>query len=337
VRAPKSDSQVVKYKKMKLIPIKLLKDESIKNTLLNLTFENSEIDKDDYIESRILTDLRSRQLMAIEDASEMAKLYLHRPGIFEKIVQDIRHESGEDFEFQCSGVDEMKLNPKHPYEYIMMEVSYDENSGHYGMACIDHKEHTAKLYDSMVKAESDFKAPLKNLLTDRYILFVSKNHPQPTGGFVAKTYEEFKDPNYSSGIPKNLLKRAFELSQYDELSQHHFCYVESLLAMMNDMGLCHPGPGDPRDRLIFIKRVVWGLIHKYIPKRDTVQWNYFETNFRYIVETRSQLGKRLKMVRGYIQVPSNGVNITLKTLYFRDDIDESWTVKQIVDWAAQII
>jgi superfamily I DNA and/or RNA helicase len=104
---------------------------------------------------------------------------------------------------------------------------------------------------------------------------------------------------------------------------------------MNDLGLCHPGPGDPRDRLIFIKRVVWGLIHKYIPKRETVQWKYFETNFRYIVETRSQLGKRLKMVRGYIQVPGNGDNITLKTLYFRDDIDASWTVKKIVDWAAK--
>jgi hypothetical protein len=322
---------------MKLIPIKLLKDENIKNTLLNLTQDNSEIDKDDYVESKMLTDLRSRQLMAIEDASEMAKLYLHAPGIFEKIARDIRYESGEDFGFQCSRTDEMELNPEYPFEYIMMEVSYDENSGHYGMSRIDHNERTAKFYDSMTKVESDFKAPLENLLTDQYTLTMSKNHPQPTGGFVSKTFEDFKDPKYSGGVPKALLKRAFELSQYDELSQHHFCYVESLLAMMNDLGLSNPGPGDPRDRLIFIKRVVWGLIHKYIPKRDTVQWKYFETNFRYIVETRSQLGKRLKMVRGYIQVPGNGDNITLKTLYFRDDIDKSWTLKKIVDWAAQIM
>ena len=322
---------------MKLIPIKLLKDENIKNTLLNLTQDNSEIDKDDYVESKMLTDLRSRQLMAIEDASEMAKLYLHRPGIFEKIARDIRYESGKDFGFQCSRTDEMELNTEYPFEYIMMEVSYDENTGHYGMARVDHKEKTAKFYDSMTKAESDFKAPLEKLLTDQYTLIMSKNHPQPTGGFVSRTFEDFKDPKYSGGVPKALLKRAFELSQYDELSQHHFCYVESLLAMMNDLGLCNPGPGDPRDRLTFIKRVVWGLIHKYNPKRDTVQWKYFETNFRYIVETRSKLGKRLKMVRGYIQVPGNGDNITLKTLYFRDDIDKSWTLKEIVNWAAQIM
>src|SRR6056300_447706 len=320
--------------KMKLIPIKLLKDENTKNTLLNLTQDNSEIDKDDYVESKMLTDLRSRQLMAIEDASEMAKLYLHRPGIFEKIAQDIRYESGEDFGFQCSRTDEMELNLEHPFEYIMMEVSYDENSGHYGMARIDHKDKTAKFYDSMTKAESDFKVPLENLLTDQYTLTMSKNHPQPTGGFVSKTFEDFKDPNYSSGIPKSLLKRAFEVSQYDELSQHHFCYVESLLAMMNDLGLCNPGPGDPRDRLIFIKRVVWGLIHKYIPKekRKSAQWKYFVKNFPYIMETRSPTGNRLRMVRGYIQVPP-GV-ITLKKLNLRDDIDETWSLKRIVDWSA---
>ena len=320
---------------MKLIPIKLLKNETDKNTLLNLISENCEIDKDDYIESRMLSDLRSRQLMAIEDASDMARLYLHRDGIFEKIVQDIQHETGENFEFQCSLIDEMELNPDCPLEYIMVGVSYDEDSGHYGMARIDHKERTAKLHDSMVKIESDFKAPLEDLLTDKYTLTVSKNHLQPTGGFTCDSFEEFKDPDYSSGVPKRQLKKAYEVSQYDELSQHHFCYVESLLAIMNDLGLCHPGPGDPRDRLIFIKRVVWGLIHKYIPKRNTVQWKYFETNFRYIVETRTPMGKRLKMVRGYIQVPGKEVNITLKTLYFRDDIDESWTLKQIVDWAAK--
>ena len=87
----------------------MLKNETDKNTLLNLISENCEIDKDDYIESRMLSDLRSRQLMAIEDASDMARLYLHRDGIFEKIVQDIQHETGENFEFQCSLIHAMEL------------------------------------------------------------------------------------------------------------------------------------------------------------------------------------------------------------------------------------
>ena len=51
---------------MKLIPIKLLKNETDKNTLLNLISENCEIDKDDYIESRMLSDLRSRQLIILK-------------------------------------------------------------------------------------------------------------------------------------------------------------------------------------------------------------------------------------------------------------------------------
>jgi len=319
---------------MNLIPIKLLTDESVKNTLLNLKKENSEIDKDDYIESKILTDLKPRQLLAIEDASEMAKRYLHKPGIFEKIAEDIKLETQVDFEFQCSDVSTMKFKKRRGLEYILMEVSYDDNTGHYGVAKVNHYDKAVRLYDSMLKVESDFKTPLENLLTQRYTLTISKSHLQPTGGFVAESFEKFKDPDYSGGVPKKMLEKAFELSQYDELSQHHFCYVESLLAIMNDLGLGNPGPGDPRDRLVFIKRVIWGLIHKYIPVRNTSQWNYFETNFRYIFETKNSCGKRFKMIHGYIQIPTDEVNIRLKTLHLRDDIDEKWTLKEIVDWAA---
>ena len=68
---------------MSLVPIKLLKNGVSKNTLLNLKNESAEIDTDDYIESRIETNPRARKLLAIEDASEMAKLYLHKSGLFE--------------------------------------------------------------------------------------------------------------------------------------------------------------------------------------------------------------------------------------------------------------
>jgi hypothetical protein len=228
----------------------------------------------------------------------------------------------------------MKVKKKSDIEYVMMEIEYNDSAGHYGLAKVNHKNKTARLYDSMVKAESDFKAPLEKVLTKRYNVTESKNKLQPTGGFVAGSFEEFKEPNYSGGVPKKLLDDAYELSQYDELSQHHFCYVESLLAMMNDMGHGNPGPGDPRDRLTFVKRVIWGLLHKYVPKekRKSAQWKYFVKNFPYIMETRSPTGNRLRMVRGYIQVPP-GV-ITLKKLNLRDDIDETWSLKRIVDWSA---
>ena len=312
----------------------MLKNGVTKNTLLNLKKESYEIDTTDYIESRILTDSRAKKLLAIEDASEMAKKYLHKGGIFEKIMWDIKNETGKNFTFRCVKTNAMKVKKRGSLEYILMEKSYDNGAGHYGMARVNHMERSGRFFDSMMKSESDFKNPLEKALTKRYTLTESKNKLQPTGGFVAGSLEEFKEPNYSGGVPKKVLDEAYELSQYDELSQHHFCYVESLLAMMNDLGHGDPGPGDPRDRLTFVKRVVWGLIHKYVPKtnRRSAQWRYFVANFPYILETRSPNGKRLRMVRGYVQVPP--YTVTLKKLNLRGDIDDSWSLKRIVDWSA---
>ena len=107
--------------------------------------------------------------------------------------------------------------------------------------------------------------------------------------------------------------------------------------MMADLGLAHPGPQDPRERLEYIKRFIWGVIHKYVPKanRKTAQWKYFEMYFPYILETSAPGGKRLAIRRGYIQVPPTRgkVQYKLKKMRLNDKIDNSWSLKKIAKWS----
>ena len=65
---------------MSLVPIKLLKNKVNRDKLLKLKGENAEIDKEDYIESRINTNKRAKNLLAIEDASEIASFTFTKRG-----------------------------------------------------------------------------------------------------------------------------------------------------------------------------------------------------------------------------------------------------------------
>lgn len=345
---------------MSLTPIKLLKNKPIRDRLLRLKGETAEIDKDDFIESRINTNTRAKNLLAIEDASEMAKKYLHKKGVFEQIAKDIQVESKKKFKFYLRKTSAMTKKPlaiknRVGPAYMLMEHSYEDGSGHYGMAKINHNVKVAKIYDSMTNNKSDFEDPLKATLGKGYSVELGtiygclpriKNAtsiqlmPQPTGGFVTNSFTAFKNKNFAGGrggVPKKLMENAFVLSQFDELSQHHFCYVESFMAMMTDLGIISAGPQDPRERLEYIKKFIWGIIHKYTPKqsRTTAQWVYFKKYFPYILETMGPDGKRLKMIFGYVQVPptKGQVKYRLKKMRLRDDIDSTWSLKKIATWA----
>lgn len=309
---------------MSLTPIKLIKNVRVRNKLLKIKEETSEIDEEDYIESKIKTSERARDLLAIEDASEIAKYYLHKKGFFEKFGEDIKKESGKDFEFSYRKTSSMERNRMvsnelRGLEYILMEHSYSDGTGHYGMARIDHDNKVAVIFDSMTYTDSDFKEPLRFFLGRRYKLSMWEHCPQPTGGFVSQSFDEFKN-KHSMDLNHNELEDAFVISQHDELSQHHFCYMESFIAMMSDLGMIRPGPDDPRERLQYIKKFIWEVIHEYIPKsrRKTVQWGYFEKYFPYIMETTDTWGKRLPMGNGMIQLPpyDGGVRFMLKKIQF---------------------
>jgi hypothetical protein len=75
---------------MDLAPIKLIKNQDVRNRLLKVKRETSEIDTTDYIERRMNTNVAAKYLMAIEDASEVAKQFLQERGIFEEIGRDIK-------------------------------------------------------------------------------------------------------------------------------------------------------------------------------------------------------------------------------------------------------
>lgn len=328
---------------MELVPIKLLKNGVIKRRLLSLKGENPNIDTNDFLEGRINVNTHAKHLLAIEDASEMAKQYLQREGLFEKIAADIKAETGKDFTFKCRKT----LSPnKNGREFVLLEHTFEDGAGHYGMVAVNHLNKTLKLYDSMGETQKTFHNAVKAIGYERQNKSVLGPRsarpkdstrvpydPQPTGGFVAASHRDRIFKRFKG----DMKRRAWELSQYDEMSQHHFCYVESFIAMMKELGLTDGGPADPRIRLNFIKRVVWGLIHKYIPKseRNTIQWRYFETNFKYVLTTRTQDGRLLPMVDGVVQKPPQygQVKKEIKKLRLRGDIDRTWSITKIVNWA----
>ena len=291
------------------------------------------------------TNSRARNLMAIEDASELAKKYLHEGGVFERIIKDIKKDTGKNFSFRCLKTRSMKILPvRKGVEYMMTEWTPNNGTdfGHYAMTRVNHDSRKVYIYDSMTNRGSAFEEYFKRAYGDRYeVITLNKiGKPQPTGGDVTNSIVTFKK-KYKNELKKykpSTIKKMFEISQYDELSQHHFCYIESFLSLMVDLGIAKPGHKDPRERIKYIKCVVWGLIHKYVPKtrRMSSQWKYFTNYFPYIMTTRTSRGELLKMRDGEIQVPPMGdVKYIVTKLNLRVDIDSTWSLKRIIEWAYQ--
>ena len=101
------------------------------------------------------------------------------------------------------------------------------------------------------------------------------------------------------------------------------------------------GPKDPRVRLQFVKKVVWALVHKYTPpsNRTSLKWKYFEKNFLYFIKIMDANGQRFRL-NHIAQVPKlvNGTNVetvkkSLMKIKVRSDINSSWSLTQIMNWA----
>src|SRR6056300_1711060 len=136
---------------MDLVPIKLIKNRDVRDRLLRVKGETAEIDKNDYIESRMNTSLAARHLMAIEDAAEIAKQLLQSRGIFEQIGKDIKKETNYDFKFQCRKTSHMNKPTKNRegVQYLHIAHTYSSGDGHYALAKINHDDKSIRLFNSM--------------------------------------------------------------------------------------------------------------------------------------------------------------------------------------------
>ena len=377
------------------VPVKLLPVGSNRNQLLKDIGERSvNFHQNDYIEK--IAGQKAKEgkmshaavkLLAIENASEIAKGYLHAKGMFEQIMKDIIGTRGYiSYQIKTTknnlNIQRKQYPQNHHENFILIDQTFRNGSGHYGLIHLQHQNGKVRIYDSMygaggsafekvaqkwtktngnilppmttktwqqpsVRSIFGCKAKVRNLQGGG----VDVIHVQPSGGFVSTNYTNFLNENYNgtgrNGFGKQIeelygkvvAKGAFRLSQYDELSQHHFCYMESIYAMMLAIGLTkNPGPNDPRKRISFIKKFIWGMIHKYTPKsqRRTAKWKYFSKTFPYTMTTESKTGKPLKLYRGNILLPDRDGTFKTKTLKASwsgyDKIDPSWSLTDVLNW-----
>ena len=364
------------------VPVKLLPAGSNRTQLMKVIGEkNVKFNQNDYIEKLAGKMVKEGKvgmkgqhaaitLLAIENASEVAKTYLHATGMFEKMMEDVIG-TRENMTYQVrSSKNNLNIQRKSGVQenFILVEQKFGNGTGHYGLIHLKHRNGQVNVYDSMYdSALSNFVnvagkwAPqarswnspkvrsilgCKAKVTDGFFGNTKKLQVQPTGGFVASNYNNFLNTNHNGyGIRikreygETVARGAYRLQQYDEMSQHHFCYMESIYAMMLAVGLTNnPGPNDPRKRISFIKKFIWGMIHKYTPKskRGTAKWKYFSKTFPYIMATQSKTGKSLRMWKGVAQLPDNDGEFSTKTLKMSwsgyDKINEKWSLEDVLAW-----
>lgn len=315
-----------------MIPIKHLPDN---DTLLAFIGEEPQLDTDDYLERMVHRGSEdAATLLAIENATEIAKRYIQ--GHYMDILKAICKESGKKgMVFRCKNLDNLSRSDR-DVEYVHLEATLEEVGGHAIFIKVDNVKKIIHLYDSMGEDAytNDFEKTIRAVYPGYRIRDKSLG-VQPTGGFTQETAWQMGVAMYVSGNP-GYLKRAWKVSQYDELSQHHFCYVEAFVAMAFDaLSMYRVGPEDPRERLRFIKRVAWGFIHRfYTGPREGPVWSYFTEHFPWYMTTWNDDGTRMHLKNDTFQVPKKDAFIK-RTERFETVDTTGWTIKEILVWAAK--
>lgn len=333
-----------------LVPVKLLKNVSNKREILRFMKDKPILDYEDR--------MTPASFLAIDNASEIARIIFQKPGVFETISSAISQECNcraPAIGFQCTLTNVLKNNPSRTRnEFIHLGTTLEGGAGHYAGVIVNHNTKKINISDSIGKSSGEINKFI-NALRREYPGYEIINNSnvkgtQPTGGFFAKNVSKFKRQLLDAGINVSTLhdkivNQLYKITQFDELSQHHFCYIESFLYICHKILKTPMGESDPRRRIIFIKKVIWGLVHKFrlletvpIPVK-----NYFLKNFKYYVQTTTMNNRPIPLKGGRFQIPNNippttrtQVPIIYKTRIVRidmPDVTPNTSIKRIIELA----
>jgi hypothetical protein len=297
-----------------LVPVKNLPNGPNRNSILRYMGDSGNLDNEDKETIKF-----SPAALAIDNASEIAKRLLEP--LFEDISNQIIRECNcnipNKYSIQCK-VDEKLDSPRSKYELLHLGKRF-KGIGHYIGAYVNHNIGRITVKDSMGLSGGERDEMMK-LLRKTYPTYKitdesNKIGTQPTGGFYAENKNKLKKAYYNYlGINTETihplhLEQLYILQQMDELSQHHFCYIESFLYLCHKVLGTTLGPQDPRKRIIFIKRVIWGLIVKFHDKiKDSLDVSrevisYFGDVFPHFIKFSLPNGNNIPLEAGYFQVP----------------------------------
>lgn len=293
-----------------LPPVKNLPNGPNRTNILTYMEESGNLDNEDRDTIKF-----SPAALAIDNASEIAKRLLEPlfEDISEQIIRECNCTIPNTYSFQCKVGQRLDL-PRSKYELLHLGKHF-KGIGHYIGAYVNHNIGRIHVKDSMGLSGGERDEMMK-LLRKTYPSYKitdesNKFGTQPTGGFFAENKNKFKKTyaNYLGIDTETIHPLHFEqlyiLQQMDELSQHHFCYIESFLYLCHKVLGTTLGPQDSRKRIVFIKRVIWGLIVKFHDKINAspAVMSYFADVFPYFIKFSLPNGNNIPLEAGYFQIP----------------------------------
>jgi hypothetical protein len=308
-------------------------------------------------------------MMTIENASEMVKRILQAPGVFERIMNELMLECECKVGMKTHCVltsDRINRTNNKGYEIIHIGASVGRTNGHYAGAIVNHSNRRIYLSDSMGKMGGE-TVRFRNALLGAFKNYAISNESfnvgtQPTGGFFPTNVRQLKirlrDQNINpDNIKSAYLNQILDITQYDEMAQHHFCYVEAFVYLCHKVLKTPIGPRQPRDRIVFIKKVIWGLMKKFnlLSSVKPAVVRYVVNNFPYYIKMLSASGGNIPL-RGssglfhFPNIPAEvesrkrtraGNAVTQKLFSTRlvkitmPDVNSTTTLRQIINMSAR--